>query len=201
MSESNVTIGRSKRFDMSLDHNPSDTSAASRDASLLTAIAEGDEAAMAAFYFRHATRIYSVALRVLRNSNSAEEVLQDILMLIWRAPTVLVATHGSLAGWLAVVARNRAVDVIRKREPSEWVDDLLFPLHQHLAAEMEDSATRDRAKQIVATLPSEQQAALELAFFQGLTPSEIAEVTGASSGTVKTHIQVALQTLGRAVRA
>ena len=73
MSESNVTLGRSKRFDMSLDHNPSDTSAASRDASLLTAIAEGDEAAMAAFYFRHATRIYSVALRVLRNSNSAEK--------------------------------------------------------------------------------------------------------------------------------
>lgn len=185
---------------MSLDHNPSDNSSASLDASLLAAIQQGDEAAMAAFYSRHATRIYSVALRVLRDPNSAEDVLQDIFMLIWRTPAVLIATH-CLPGWLAVAARNRAVDVIRKRKPSEWVDDLSSPLHQNLAAEMEDSATRDRVRQIVATLPSEQQAALEMAFFQGLTPSEIAAETGASSGTVKTHIQVALQTLGRAFEA
>ncbi len=186
---------------MSLDHNPSTSSAASLDASLLAAIAQGDEAAMDAFYSRHATRIYSVALRVLRDSNSAEDVLQEIFMHIWRTPTVLIATHGSLAGWLAVAARNRAVDASRKRKPSEWVDDLLPPLHQSLAAEMEDHATRDRVRQIVAALSSEQQAALELAFFQGLTPGEIAEKMGTSSGMVKTHIRVALQTLGKAFQA
>lgn len=156
---------------------------------------------MARFYSRHAKRIYSVALRVLRDPSAAEDVLQEIFMQIWRNPTTFIATRGSLEGWLAVVARNRAIDVIRRRKPSELADDLPLPSRQNLAAEVEHSITLDRVKKVVATLPHEQRRALELAFFQGLTHSEIAKETGDPLGTVKTRIRVALQTLGKALQA
>ena len=185
---------------MSLDHNTCDT-LASPDASLLAAITKGDEAAMASLYSRHAKRIYSVALRVLRDPSSAEDVLQEIFMQIWRDPTAFIATRGSLEGWLAVVARNRAIDVIRRRKPSELVDDLPLPSPQNVLAEVEHSVTLDRVKQVVATLPHEQRRALELAFFHGLTHNEIAKETGDPLGTVKTRIRVALQTLEKAFRA
>ena len=155
---------------------------------------------MATFYSRHANRIYSVALRVLRDPSSAEDVLQEIFMQIWRNPTTFIATRGSLEGWLSVITRNRAIDVIRKRRPSELVDDLQLPSRQNLLAEVEHSVTLDRVKPVLATLPHEQRRALELAFFQGLTHSEIAKETGAPLGTVKTRIRVALLTLGKTLR-
>ena len=182
---------------MSLDHNTSDTSSASLDAYLLTAISQGDEAAMARLYSRHATRTYSIALRVLRDPSSAEDVLQEIFMQIWRNPTSFTATRGSIEGWLAVVARNRAIDMLRRRKPSELVNELLLPSRQNLSAEVEHSVTLERVKQVIATLPEEQQRALELAFFQGLTHLEIAAETGVPLGTVKTRIRVALQKLGK----
>ena len=87
--------------------------------------------------------------------------------------------------------------VIQRRKPSALVDHPLLPLPQNPAAEIEDGAKRDRINQLVATLPKEQQTALELAFFQGLNHHEIAKETGASLATVKTRIRVALKTLGR----
>ena len=180
---------------MSLDYNTSDTSPATVDASLLTAIAQGDEAAMAKLYSRHAKLTYFIALRVLRDPSSAEDVLHEIFLQIWRNPTTFIATRGSLEGWLAVITRNRAIDLLRKRRPSESVDDLPLPSQQNLSAEVEHNVTLERVKQKVATLPHEQRRTLELAFFEGLTHSEIAAETGAPLGTVKTRIRVALQTL------
>lgn len=185
---------------MSLDHNTSDTSSASLDASLLTAITQRDEAAMARLYSRHAKRTYFIALRVLRDPSAAEDVLQEVFMQIWRDPTNFIATRGSLEGWLAVVVRNRAIDLLRRRRPSELVDDLPLPSRQNLSAEVEHNVTLERVKQVVATLPHEQRRALELAFFQGFTHSEIAAKTGAPLGTVKTRIRVALQTIGKGFR-
>ena len=121
-------------------------------------------------------------------------------MQIWRNPITFIATRGSLEGWLAVVARNRAIDLLRRKKPSELVDELSLPSRQNLAAEMEHSVTSERAKQVVATLPLDQQRALELAFFQGLTHTEIAAETGVPLGTVKTQIRVALQTLEKRFR-
>ena len=186
---------------MGLEHNTDDTSSASIDASLLAAISQKDEAAMAQFYSRHARRVYAVALRVLHDPSSAEDVLQEIFMQIWRNPTSFSAARGSLEGWLVVLARNRAIDVIRKRRPSELIDDLPLPSHQNVAAEVEHSVTLARVREVVATLPQEQQRALELAFFQGLTHSEIAKQTGDPLGTVKARIRIALQTLGKLSRA
>ena len=88
------------------------------DAELLKRISERDEAAMAAIFDRYAKMVYSIALRVLHDPAEAEDVMQEVLMQIWRGPQSFVSGQGSLGGWLAVVARNRAIDVLRRRHPS-----------------------------------------------------------------------------------
>src|SRR6202000_1473372 len=87
------------------------------DATLLALVVRGDEQAMASLFDRYSKVVYSVALRVLRDPASAEDVLQEVFMQIWRNPDGFVATRGSLGGWLAVFARNRSIDTIRRKRP------------------------------------------------------------------------------------
>src|SRR2546428_9323731 len=94
------------------------------DATLLALVRRGDEHAMASLFDRYSKVVYSVALRVLRDPASAEDVLQEVFMQIWRNPNGFIATRGSLGGWLAVVARNRSIDALRRKRPSEQVDDM-----------------------------------------------------------------------------
>src|SRR5215467_8098892 len=89
------------------------------DAALLTQVQKGEESAMASLYDRYSKIVYSVALRVLRDPASAEDVLQEIFMQIWRNPVGFIASRGSLGGWLAVVARNRSIDALRRKRPTE----------------------------------------------------------------------------------
>ena len=96
------------------------------DAALLALVQRGDEGAMASLFDRYSKIVYSVALRVLRDPASAEDVLQEVFMQIWRNPSGFVATRGSLGGWLAVVARNRSIDALRRKRPSEQVDDMVL---------------------------------------------------------------------------
>ena len=154
-----------------------------------------DQAALANFYSRHAKRVYSVALRVLHDPSAAEDVMQEIFMQVWRNPASFAAIQGSLEGWLAVVTRNRAIDVIRARKPAEPLDHLAVASRQNVAAEVENNITLDQVKHLVAALPVDQRRVVEMAFFQGLTHTEIASVTGDPLGTVKTRIRVALQTI------
>ncbi len=168
------------------------------DASLLSRIQHGEHAAMAQLFARHSRLVYSVAVRVLHDPTAAEDVLQDIFLQIWRDPSGFIATRGSLEGWLAVVARNRSIDVLRRRKPTESVDDLSLFSAQDLSSRAEHNLMIERVKTVVATLPKDQRQALEMAFFEGRTHSEIAERTGDPLGTVKTRIRSALQTLGKA---
>src|ERR1700758_5641351 len=94
------------------------------DAALLQMVQGGDEHAMASLFDRYSKVVYSVALRVLRDPSAAEDVLQEIFMQIWRNPDSFVATRGSLGGWLAVVARNRSIDALRRKRPSDPVEDM-----------------------------------------------------------------------------
>src|ERR1700761_2307247 len=94
------------------------------DAALLSLVQKGDEYAMASLYDRYSKIVYSVSLRVLRDPASAEDVVQEIFMQIWRNPEGFVATRGSLGGWLAVVARNRSIDALRRRRPTETVEEI-----------------------------------------------------------------------------
>jgi RNA polymerase sigma-70 factor (ECF subfamily) len=171
------------------------------DASLLTLVQRGDEGAMASLFDRYSKIVYSVSLRVLRDPAAAEDVLQEIFMQIWRTPDSFIATRGSLGGWLAVVSRNRSIDALRRRRPSESVDEIALASPYNLANEAERNSMMEKARSIIVLLPLEQRKTLEMAFFDGLTHSEIAEMTGDPLGTVKTRIRSALLSLRKAFQA
>ena len=171
------------------------------DAELLTRVQHGDERAMAVLFDRYSKIVYSVALRVLRDTASAEDVMQEIFMQIWRNPNSFVAAKGSLGGWLAVVSRNRSIDTLRRKRPSEQVEEMNLASSTNLADEAERSILMERARAAVRLLPVEQRKTLEMAFFDGLTHSEIAEMTGDPLGTVKTRIRSGLLTLRKAFQA
>ena len=162
------------------------------DASLLTQIQRGDERAMGSIYDRYSKLVYSVSLRVLRDASAAEDVVQEIFMQIWRAPESFLSTRGSLAGWFAVVARNRSIDVLRRRRVMTPVEDVALASRTNLADEAERTWMTNKARGIIQTLSVEQRKTLEMAFFDGLTHTEIAEMTGEPLGTVKTRIRAAL---------
>jgi RNA polymerase sigma-70 factor (ECF subfamily) len=168
------------------------------DSFLLALVQAGDEQAMASLFDRYSKLVYSVALRVLRDPASAEDVLQEIFMQIWRNPDGFTASRGSLGGWLSVVARNRSIDALRRKRPSESIDVIALASPYNLADEAERNSLMERARTVIHQLPTEQRKTLEMAFFDGLTHSEIAEMTGDPLGTVKTRIRSALITLRKA---
>jgi RNA polymerase sigma-70 factor (ECF subfamily) len=171
------------------------------DTELLSKVQHGDERAMAVLFDRYSKIVYSVSLRVLRDTAAAEDVMQEIFMQIWRNPNSFVAAKGSLGGWLSVVARNRSIDTLRRKRPSEQVEEMNLASSCNIADEAERSILMERARAAVVLLPLEQRKTLEMAFFDGLTHSEIAEMTGDPLGTVKTRIRSALLTLRKGFQA
>src|ERR1700678_609608 len=135
------------------------------DASLLALVQSGDEQAMASIFDRYSKVVYSVALRVLRDPASAEDVLQEIFMQIWRNPNDFIATRGSLGGWLAVVSRNRSIDALRRRRPTESVDEIALASPYNLSDEAERNSMMEKAREAIVLLPTEQRKTLEMAFF------------------------------------
>ena len=101
---------------------------------------------MASLFDRYSRVVYSVALRVLRDPASAEDVFQEVFMQIWRNPDGFVATRGSLGGWLAVVARNRSIDALRRKRPTEQVDDMALASNYNLANEAERNSLMEKAR-------------------------------------------------------
>ncbi len=156
---------------------------------------------MAVLFDRYSKVVYSVSLRVLREPASAEDVLQEIFMQVWRNPGSFLETKGSLGGWLAVVARNRSIDTLRRRRPTDQVEEVNLASNFNLAEEAERNNMMERARAAIVHLPVEQRKTLEMAFFDGLTHTEIAEMTGDPLGTVKTRIRSALLTLRKAFGA
>ena len=165
------------------------------DSMLISRIRGGDQDALAALHDRYAQVVYSVALRVLRDTGQAEDVTQEIFFQLWRNPDSFSAARGSLSTWLLVVARNRAIDHLRQRRPAEPVDEVVIASTTNLQSEAERSIMMQRVRGILGDLPREQQDSLQMAFFDGLSHSEIAEKTGQPLGTVKTRIRSALTSL------
>ena len=171
------------------------------DASLILAVRAGDERAMAELYDRYSSVVYSVALRVLGESGSAEDVLQDVFMQLWRKPGGFDASRGSLGPWLAVIARNRAIDALRKRHPESDVADVIISVEPDLASEAERSRAMEKVRGALTAMAPAQRSALEMAFFEGLTHTEIAAKTGEPLGTIKTRIRAGLLSLRKVFEA
>ncbi|HEX3471656.1 MAG TPA: sigma-70 family RNA polymerase sigma factor [Silvibacterium sp.] len=169
------------------------------DMGLLTRIQSGDQEAMSALFDRYGTMVYSVALRVLKDTGEAEDVMQEIFVQVWQNPGAFVSGRGSLGGWLVVVARNRSIDMIRRRRPSDPVELFALPSSTNLAKEAERNSLLEKIRGVMHSLPDEQKKSVELAFFEGLSHSEIAEKTGDPLGTVKTRIRLALIAMRKAL--
>jgi RNA polymerase sigma-70 factor, ECF subfamily len=171
------------------------------DAALLARVQNGNEQAMGVIYDRYSRIVYSVALRVLRDPASAEDILQDIFLQVWRRPASFVSARGSLGGWLAVVTRNRSIDALRRKRPTDSVEDIVLSSGFNLAEDSERTLMIEKARRVINLLPAEQRKTLEMAFFDGLTHAEIAEMTGDPLGTVKTRIRSALTALRKEFKA
>jgi RNA polymerase sigma-70 factor, ECF subfamily len=165
------------------------------DLALVTAVRAGDESAMAALYDRYSSIVYSVALRVLQDTGAAEDVLQDIFMQLWRKPAAFDASRGNMAAWLAVIARNRAIDALRRRRPESDIEEVVVSVQPDLASDADRTRAMDKVRGALETMPAAQRSALEMAYFEGLTHSEIAEKTGEPLGTIKTRIRTGLLVL------
>lgn len=171
------------------------------DSALLSRIQRGDEQALTGLFRKHSRLVFSVAMRVLNDREDAEDVLQEVFMQIWKRPLEIKEGHQSAGPLLAVMARNRAVDTIRRRRATESVDDVPLASPVDVAASSEQTLLLNRIRDIASKLPAEQQTALNMAFFQGLTHTEIAETTGTPLGTVKTRIRAAVNLLERTLKA
>ena len=168
---------------------------ASNDVGLVSAIRSGNEGAMSALYDRYSSIVYSVALRVLGDTGAAEDVLQEVFLQLWRNPGVFDASRGTLAPWLAVIARNRAIDSLRKRRPETDIEDVIVSVEPDMAGDAERSRAMEKVRGALGTMPPAQRSALEMAYFEGLSHSEIAAKTGEPLGTVKTRIRAGLLSL------
>jgi RNA polymerase sigma-70 factor (ECF subfamily) len=168
---------------------------------LLSAIHSGDEGAMAQLYDHYSSVVYAVALRVLADTAAAEDVLQEVFMQLWRRPGSFDASRGRLGPWLAVIARNRAIDLLRKRHPESDIDDVVVSVEPDIAGDAERARAMEKVRGAMGAMPSPQRSALEMAYFEGLTHSEIAAKTGEPLGTIKTRIRTGLLALRKAVTA
>jgi RNA polymerase sigma-70 factor (ECF subfamily) len=175
--------------------------AVSADEPLIGRVQAKDQTAMGAIFDRYAAMVYSVALRVLKDPGQAEDVMQEIFLQVWNRPDRFTQGRGSLGAWLAVIARNRSIDLLRQRRPTEPCEDVVLESGTNLASEVERNTMMTKVRGVLRNLPQEQQKSLELAFFQGLTHAEIAEHTGDPLGTVKTRIRAGLAALRKGVGA
>lgn len=180
---------------------PLERFSSAQDDLLLERVRARDHKAMTDLFDRYGSMVYSVALRVLRDSGNAEDVMQDVFFSLWTNSASFVARRGSLGAWLLVVTRNRAIDALRRRRPSDPVDEVVLPANTNLASEAERNTIMEKVRKAMHTLPPDQQKSLQLAFFEGLTHSEIAAQTGDPLGTVKTRIRTALLSVRKAIQA
>jgi RNA polymerase sigma-70 factor (ECF subfamily) len=175
-----------------------DLKAGATDVSLLGAMKSGDQSAMALLYDRYSSIVYAVALRVLSDTGAAEDVLQEVFMQLWRNPGVYDSSRGNLGAWLGVIARNRAIDNLRKRRPETDIADVVVSVEPDMAGEAERGRAMEKVRVVLASMPTAQRSALEMAYFEGLTHTEIAAKTGEPLGTIKTRIRAGLQALRKA---
>ena len=167
------------------------------DEALPALVARGDEAALAELYDRFGRIAYGLALRILRDATLAEDAVQDAFLAAWRTAVSFDPGRGKASTWLLTLVHRRAVDVVR-REERRRAD----PLDADPAAGGESTAEtaevreeRRRVQAALAQLPPDQRQALELAYYGGLSQSELAERLGVPLGTVKSRMFVALSTL------
>lgn len=173
------------------------------DAELLEGVARRDESSLAALYDRYHLLAFSLALRVVNDRGRAEDVVQDAFLAVWRKAASYAEARGSVKTWLTSIVRNRAIDVVRARRESDGDDEaVLLALRDPRPGVVEQvtaSLDRQTVRTAIAQLPLEQRQAIAMAYFEGLSHSEISDATGLPLGTVKSRIRLGMHRLKAAL--
>jgi RNA polymerase sigma-70 factor (ECF subfamily) len=162
---------------------------------LLREVARGKESALGAFYDRYAGLVNALALRILRDAAEAEDVVQEVFVQVWRQASRFDSARGTVEAWLCTMARTRALDRLRRRA-SRREDPEHAEVGGTSSPRPEDALWVRKA---LGALSEDQRRALELAYYEGLTQSEIAARLGEPLGTVKTRIRTAMIRLRQAL--
>lgn len=174
------------------------------DADLAERIRSGDAQALGELYDRHASNALALAMRVVHTRVEAEDVVHDAFVAVWRKIDRFDAERGTLRAWLMTVVRNRAIDRVRAHRPAVDLDDAdqRALLRTGPNPTWEEALRRTSAAEIrdaIASLPNEQRRAVELAYFEGYTYREVAELTGVAAGTANGRLRLGLGKLRAAM--
>lgn len=179
--------------------HPNTASSDVDDFALLKSIQSGDADAMAVLFDRYSRMTYSVAFRILNDANEAEAVTREVFLQLWHNPVTVVSGQGSLGSWLIIITRNRAIDKLRQ-QPSATVEPFAHPSTIDLTKEPTRTILLEKIQKSLTSLPAEQRKLVELAFFDGMTHSEIAARTGEPPDTIKTQIRLTLMTIRKGLQ-
>ena len=177
------------------------------DATLLVRLLQRDVSAFEQLYDRHARLVYGLVLRIVQQAATSEEVVQDVFLQLWRSADQYDASRGPFVPWLCTMARNRALDHLRlkserqrRREdmPDELPSAVVAPEYEKA---LDEKRRAERVRALLASLTPQQKKAIELAYFEGLSHSEIAATLKEPLGTVKSWIRNGLLRLKERLQA
>ena len=179
----------------------------SLDATLLSRLLQKDVSAFEQLYDRHSRLVYGLVLRILQQASTSEEVVQDVFLQLWRNADQYDSSRGPFVPWLCTMARNRALDQLRLKserqrrredQPAELPSVVVAPDYEKA---LDEKRRAERVRALMASLTPQQKKAIELAYFEGLSHSEIAATLKEPLGTVKSWIRNGLLRLKEGLRA
>ena len=180
----------------------------SPDATLVSRLLQKDVSAFEQLYDRHSRAVYSLVLRILQQAGTAEEVVQDVFLQLWRNAERYDASRGPFIPWLLTLARNRALDALRlkserQRRREKQTEELppLISAPSEFEKKLDEKRRAEKVRTLISFLNPQQRKAIELAYFEGLTHSEIAEALKEPLGTVKSWIRNGLLRLKEGLQA
>jgi RNA polymerase sigma-70 factor (ECF subfamily) len=176
------------------------------DTGVVSRLAAGDMRAAEELYDRYAGQVLALARRILRDDGDAEDVVQEVFSQAWRTAPRFATTRGTVAAWLLMMTRTRSIDRLRARQArpdtrSSVLPDTLQASGVAVSDQMLSDEQALRIREALEVLPDAQRNALELAYYEGLTQSEIAQRLSEPLGTIKTRIRTALATLRQRLRS
>jgi RNA polymerase sigma-70 factor, ECF subfamily len=187
-----VDVRASSRPDRKRGTGPSGSSGAAGLEAALAAVARGDEAAFAVVYDRAAPVVLGTARRILRDPAQSEEVMQEVLLEVWRSAARFDPAAGSAAAWITTLAHRRAVDRVRSEQRAaqrEIRAATAAVAYDEVVDAVEASLDRERVRRCLAGLTELQRESVTLAYYGGYTYREVAQLLGVAVGTVKTRMR------------